>query len=513
MGSIRPAVAPARTILTLALMWLHLPVTAEANVLVNDNAGALGHTRFSQLGASTLVFGSTVIVIYTDSALVNSIPNRMAGVARSIDGGQSFTDLGALSSVSEGDIALGHIVRHDASGTLYATAARFPLGGISVYRSFNDGLSFAPAITVNISELQYGTRSSIATDNAAGFGNGILYVALEDRGSNPGIRFFRSGTGGVTWIDPVQLRFGFNLSSPQIVVAPDHRVIVAFVDRNSPARIIIRSSSDLGVTFGPETTAVTLDSLGLLDLAGVRQGTTTAASFRAIVEPRLGVNPVTGQLYLAYVDDPAGADKADIFLKVSNDGGATWSDATRMNLDPGTNDQWQPALAVTPDGRFLGVFWYDRRNDPENNRIQYVGRQCALEAITNPTCGAEELVSDTSFLPEFGRDSSLDPVYAGDYDDVSATNEFFHVSWGDNRLDLAGGSGRKDPNVFHRAVAVPEPRGIGLLCAGLIAIGWMRRRQIPRTTDEPLQFISCVGRGDGRRRRAEEPPTGVEVSR
>ena len=39
-------------------------------------------------------------------------------------------------------------------------------------------------------------------------------------------------------------------------------------------------------------------------------------------------HPVTGELYLVYADNPAGTDKADIFLRRSSDGGATWSQLT-----------------------------------------------------------------------------------------------------------------------------------------------------------------------------------------
>ena len=59
-------------------------------------------------------------------------------------------------------------------------------------------------------------------------------------------------------------------------------------------------------------------------------------------------------------------DKADVFLAKSTDSGSTWS-KVKVNDDATTNDQWQPALAVTPDGSRVGVFWYDRRLDANND--------------------------------------------------------------------------------------------------------------------------------------------------
>jgi hypothetical protein len=40
----------------------------------------------------------------------------------------------------------------------------------------------------------------------------------------------------------------------------------------------------------------------------------------------------------------------------------------------------------------------------------------------------------------------------GDYNTAYATTGFFHVTWSDSRDDLPGGAGRKDPNVYYKAI-------------------------------------------------------------
>jgi hypothetical protein len=65
-----------------------------------------------------------------------------------------------------------------------------------------------------------------------------------------------------------------------------------------------------------------------------------------------------------------GAD-LDVQLVESTDGGATWSAPIRVNDNSPTDgtDQFQPMLAVSPDGSTVAVAFYDRRlscpsNDP-----------------------------------------------------------------------------------------------------------------------------------------------------
>ncbi len=103
-----------------------------------------------------------------------------------------------------------------------------------------------------------------------------------------------------------------------------------------------------------------------------------------------------------------------------------------MNDDATSNDQWQPAIAVTPDGADVGVFWYDRRLDPANSLIDRYG---AIGTVSGSTVafGANFRISDTSFPAVYGQDPVVNPSYMGDYDQAAADNNFFYTTWGDNR--------------------------------------------------------------------------------
>src|SRR5262249_47818511 len=145
----------------------------------------------------------------------------------------------------------------------------------------------------------------------------------------------------------------------------------------------------------------------------------------------------TGDIYVVYDDQGNGsADKADILFTESSDGGNKWSKPIRVNDDATTNDQWQPALAVTPDGSHVGGFWYDRRPGPSAHLIHRV-RGVGTVAGHTVSFGANFRITDVSFPPAFAQDPLFLPVapgYMADYDMATADNSYFYTTWGDNRL-------------------------------------------------------------------------------
>jgi hypothetical protein len=79
-------------------------------------------------------------------------------------------------------------------------------------------------------------------------------------------------------------------------------------------------------------------------------------------DPKLGIDPGSGNLYLAYWNTTAG--DSDVFVRRSTDAGATWSPEIRVNDDKkGTTPVVQrlPQISVSGNGR-VDVVWHDRRN-------------------------------------------------------------------------------------------------------------------------------------------------------
>jgi hypothetical protein len=224
----------------------------------------------------------------------------------------------------------------------------------------------------------------------------------------------------------------------------------------------MRKSTDQGVTFGaPVTVATGLigGTNGDLGLVGQNNGESFNRNIRSSEFPHAAVNPVTGAIYVTYNNKGAGTDKADIFFVQSTNGGATWSAPVKVNDDATTTDQWQPTIAVTPDGSKLGIFYYSRQEDttttdgdPVNNQFKYYGRIGTISGST-VTFAPSFAVSSVASKPEVGRDNVIVPTYMGDYNTAYATPGAFHVAWSDNRPPLLpGGGGRSDPNVFYQKI-------------------------------------------------------------
>jgi hypothetical protein len=117
-----------------------------------------------------------------------------------------------------------------------------------------------------------------------------------------------------------------------------------------------------------------------------------------------------------------------------------------VNDDVTRNDQWQPSLAISPDGTRLCIAWYDRRLDSANKLIDRFATICSVNALGTATPGANFRVTTQSFPAVFGADPMVNGTYMGDYDQMTASTTHFAMTWGDNRDDSTAHSG-KNANV------------------------------------------------------------------
>jgi hypothetical protein len=465
-------------------------VTGALDPVINNNNGNTGSSGFTQSETTALAFGNTVVIGYNDSGSNNINSTKFTGFAYSTDGGTTFTDGGELPTNANGDAGDPTLARNNTTGRIYFSTLQFNNAGIDVFYSDNNGVSWSGP-TQGAPGKSGGSfsqdKSWITVDNNAGPGNGNVYLVERDFGGGNGIYFFRStdngGSFGPNGGTLIASAGSGNVQGAYVTVGNDHSVYVFYLDNSTSTEyIMVRKSTDQGQTFGSAVQVAQLTTTGVngdLGLVGVRNGTSTASGFRSNAFAQAVVNPVNGNLYVTYADKGTAAnDKADIYFKTSSDGGATWSSAVRVNSDSTTTDQWQPTIAVSPDGSRVGVFYYSRQEDTSgDNLFKYYGSVGTVSGSV-VTFQTNFAVSDTASPPEFGRDSLVNPSYMGDYDQASATPGYFDVSWADNRSSLPGGGSTQDPNVYFKRIAL-----------GLVVTGSTPANGSVVTTNTPGNYV------------------------
>ncbi len=201
-------------------------------------------------------------------------------------------------------------------------------------------------------------------------------------------------------------------------------VVDAYVSLNSdpiPTKMLVVTSGDGGATWSAPHLIATINDI---------PGTFANESYRNAPLPAVGVDPATGQLYVAWSDFRTG--DSDILLATSRDQGVTWSAPVRVNDDPlrdGAN-QFQPQLAVAPDG-VVSVSFFDTRQDPKHHLIDvYLAQSTTHGASFLPNVR----VTTQSWDPnvDLPRDYQGNG-FIGDYQGLAADNAFVHPFWNDTR--------------------------------------------------------------------------------
>jgi hypothetical protein len=400
------------------------------------------------------------------------------GTYASADGGCTWTDGGVLPGFTQEQLTSDVSFAFDTQGNAYVAVLNTggAESGLSVAASHDGGKTFGAPVSVfdNRTGAVFSDKPWIGVDDTNGPHSGTIYVVWSYDYQNCGttqapctqeLGFSRSTDGGQTF-SPVRLiegnapfctnpSLGRPASSRKCdgalgatpAILPDGTVAVAFsyinllagdpdasgtpqghhtiadglVASAIPTKLLVITSADGGTTW---TTPVPIAAIQDLPAHFTHE------TYRNAPLPAFVSDPTTGQLYIAWSDERNG--DADIYLATSTDKGQTWSTPVRVNDDPLGNgaNQFQPQLAVAPDG-VVSVAFFDTRTDPAHLLIdEYL---------------AQSITHGTSFLPNVRVTTNSwnprvdEPVdgngqgFIGDYQGLSADNLFVHPFWNDTR--------------------------------------------------------------------------------
>ena len=170
-----------------------------------------------------------------------------------------------------------------------------------------------------------------------------------------------------------------------------------------------------------------------------------------------------GRVYAVYTKEQKNeSDDMDIYVRYSDDDGATWSEGVRVNDDNTQNSQFLPKISLDQTTGNIAVVWYDSRNDLGT------GGAGDTDGIPNDDAqvwGAFSTNGGTSFTPNIqisaGTSNSHDSGNAIDYGDYTGLSFFgglAHPAWADN----SNSTGNNPDGTLHQldiytaAVAVPR---------------------------------------------------------
>lgn len=250
------------------------------------------------------------------------------------------------------------------------------------------------------------------------------------------MQFARSTDSGNTWATASFTSDPMGIGSD--ITSDANGDIYFFWPGFNDKKILLKKSTDCGVSFGQGTTTVA-NTNGAYDFP-IPAMESRRAWIYVSADADLSDGPFSGSLYAAWTDtdgpespDPEG-NHTRIQVGFSRDGGSTWTVVTpHETSDVNTVDRWNQWLAVGPDGT-VHLIYYDSQHSTarsgadvyytfSNDGGQTYSEPARLTAVTSPNLH--------------------DPNEFGDYNGVDFLERVLAV-YTDNRPEAGGAGDSRD---------------------------------------------------------------------
>jgi Fibronectin type III domain len=264
--------------------------------------------------------------------------------ARSLDGGATWT---TATDAGSGGLGLtSPQIACDGFGNCFLAfkdQTNFFSPRLRLSLSTNGGQSFTPLAVPDLpgSELQ----------PALAVGAGSVWLAFRSLNAAASVKTLAApvtGLGAVGSFTEQSLPTTVSADRPDIAIGPAGQALVVteHASNGSP---------------GSVETLVDRDGLGPGGFDAPRT-LTNVVGYPQVATPQVAWDRGRDRAYVVYSDQEFGTHSRDVFLHFSDDAGATWSAAVRVNDGIFSEDRLLPNVAVDPSTGHVGTAWYDFRS-------------------------------------------------------------------------------------------------------------------------------------------------------
>jgi hypothetical protein len=387
--------------------------------------------------------------------IVTNIGHREAGLAAgmfegvSFDGGRTWSTklIGLGSGDPLGDACCDPSLSFDQYGNLFLTYLYEVEDAVPVALSTDGGITFH--VVANI------TSANLPPGKAGGDNRGLfrfvdqptitaaeneVWVVFNAGGPMAAIGARVSGFGQVDPFGSVEIVPGTNnCTYGDVAIGPAGQVMQACSLTESGqggGKIYVNVDPDgLGPAGFGDSVFVTPTHVGGFDFIPAQQDRSVDAEVGLAWDRTGGVH--NGRVTMVYTaENHNESDNTDVYVRHSDDNGATWSAGTRVNTDATVNSQFLPKISLDATTGNIAVTWYDCRNDLGT------GGSGDTDGVPNDDAqfwGAFSTDGAVSFGPNFriseGTSNSHDSgngIDYGDYSGLSFYGGLAHPAWSDN---------------------------------------------------------------------------------
>jgi hypothetical protein len=293
---------------------------------------------------------------------MSTLPDVPAGLAvgTSFNGGHTWTRRVIGAGDALGEICCDQQLAWDRFGNLWMTYLLNTSGDVLIAISTDGGLTFRVAGDI----VTDGDQPSIAVGPNSVWVSFTRYPGKQVQASGApvtGLGQFGSFTAPESVPSP-----GSNGGYGDTSVGPAGQVMVTYQNaQNGQGGADIYTAVDpdgLGPAGFNRAVLVAHSHVGGFDYIAAQPDRSIDAEANLAWDRSGGAH--NGRVYLVWTQEtPNESDNTDIELQHSDNDGATWSPAVRLNDDHTVNSQYNPAIALDQSTGNVALSWYDTRND------------------------------------------------------------------------------------------------------------------------------------------------------